>query len=144
MDFDSKRVIIKARVTDIDGEPQRRSNTLGEAFCKQVLGREFHAQPQPTGYDHVHIPGEFDSAEPKERWFVFDLNVTGELSKEDVAQIPHQVYLASRRGNTWEFIQRGSWVQKAKKGALRLTWGGKEEQKFVARMRNQMIVESTE
>lgn len=36
------------------------------------------------------------------RWFVFDLNVVTELALEDVARIPHQVFLASRQeGNKW-------------------------------------------
>ncbi|GAB1202902.1 hypothetical protein APSETT445_001526 [Aspergillus pseudonomiae] len=95
------RVIISACVTDIGGNPQRRHNTLGSAFCEEVLNREFHAPLQPTGYDHVHIPADFDSAKPVKRWFIFDLNVRGELGADEVAQIPHQVYLASRQGDNW-------------------------------------------
>ncbi|KAE8389271.1 hypothetical protein BDV23DRAFT_184673 [Aspergillus alliaceus] len=68
------RVIISACVTDIGGNPQRRHNTLGSAFCEEVLHREFRASLQPTGYDHVHIPADFDSVKPVKRWFIFDLN----------------------------------------------------------------------
>lgn len=55
----------------------------------------------PTIYDHVHIPGEFDSPKPKERWFIFDLNVTGTFCTEDIARLPHLVYLACRREGGW-------------------------------------------
>lgn len=82
-------------VTDIAGDPQRRHNSLGETFCKQVLGRPFHAELQPCCYDHVHIPADFDSDRPLKRWFIFDLGVQQQLPAEAVAQIPHSVYLAS-------------------------------------------------
>ncbi|KAF5866614.1 hypothetical protein ETB97_010707 [Aspergillus alliaceus] len=87
------RVIISACVTDIGGNPQRRHNTLGSAFCEEVLHREFRASLQPTGYDHVHIPADFDSVKPVKRWFIFDLNVRGELEADEVARVPHSVYL---------------------------------------------------
>ncbi|GMF67424.1 unnamed protein product [Aspergillus oryzae] len=95
------RVIISACVTDIGGNPQRRHSTLGSAFCEEVLNREFRASLQPTGYDHVHIPADFDSTKPVKRWFIFDLDVRAELGADEVAQIPHQVYLASRQGDNW-------------------------------------------
>ncbi|KAB8076362.1 hypothetical protein BDV29DRAFT_170110, partial [Aspergillus leporis] len=130
------RVIISACVTDIGGHPQRRHNTLGTAFCEEVLNREFFATLQPAGYDHVHIPADFDAVKPVKRWFVFDLNVRGELGAADVAQIPHRVYLASRQGDKWTFIPRPQWVESAKLRANSYTWGGRLEQKIVAGMKN--------
>lgn len=89
------RIVIYARVTDITGCPRRRYLTLGEAFCANVLGHEYHYDLDPAGYDHVHIPADFCSSEPLKRWFILDLDVMQPLTKEEVSQLPHEVYLAS-------------------------------------------------
>ena len=91
------RITIYARVTDIDGCPQRRHVTIGEDFCENILNRAFRPQLHPAGYDHVHIPADFDSQKPIRRWFILDLNVVEPLYKDAVLQLPHQVYLASRQ-----------------------------------------------
>lgn len=95
MDDTPERVIVYACVTNIPGEPQRRYSTLGRILCKQVFGREFQSKLQPPRYDHVHIPGDFDSDQPVKRWFIFDLNVKQQLDTKAVAQLPHSVFLAS-------------------------------------------------
>lgn len=95
MDDTPERVIVYACVTNIPGDPQRRHNTLGEMLCKQVFGREFQLKLQPPRYDHVHIPGDFDSDKPVKRWFIFDLNVKQQLDTKAVTQLPHSVFLAS-------------------------------------------------
>lgn len=95
------RIAVYACVTDIDGCPQRRHVKLGEAFCRDILNRAFNATLHPAGYDHIHIPPDFDSSNPLKRWFILDLDVTQPLSKEDVLQLPHQVYLASHQGDKW-------------------------------------------
>ena len=97
MDGCSIRVIMWVCVTDIPDDPQRRHNTLGDAFCREVLDRDFNKQLQASGYDHVHIPADFDSDLSLKRWFIFDLNVKEELNEKDVLQIPHLVYLASHK-----------------------------------------------
>lgn len=89
------RVCIYVKVTDIPGNPLRRTTTVGEEFCNQILGRPFQNQLSLLGYDQDHIPANFDSPNPVSVWFVYDLNVTGELSKEQMDDIPHYVYLAS-------------------------------------------------
>lgn len=91
------RIIIYACVTDIDGCPQRRHVKIGEEFCETVLNRAFHPTLHPAGYDHIHIPADFDSPKPLKRWFILDLEVTQLLNQEDVLQLPHQVYLASQQ-----------------------------------------------
>lgn len=91
------RIIIYACVTDIDGCAQRRHVKLGEDFCSTTLHRPFNPTLRPAGYDHVHIPGDFDSEQPLKRWFIVDLHVTQPLDKEAVSLLPHQVYLASRQ-----------------------------------------------
>jgi methylsterol monooxygenase len=95
MDGCAARVVIWTCVTDIPGVPQGRHHALAQAFCAKHLQRDFNWKLQASGYDHVHIPGDFDSDQPLKRWFILDLNVTGELGKEDVLRIPHQVFLAS-------------------------------------------------
>lgn len=98
MDSHPTRIVIYARVTDIDGCPQGRHVKIGEEFCENILSPPFRPSVHPEGYDHVHIPGDFDSQEPLKRWFILDLDVTQPLSEEDVLQLPHQVYLASQQG----------------------------------------------
>lgn len=92
------RVCIRACVTDIPGNPQARAVTLGTLFCEDVLNRSFQRALNTSHYDHCHIPADFDSHESITRWFVYDLDVTCELAKEDIGNIPHRVFLASRQG----------------------------------------------
>ncbi|EAU31844.1 predicted protein [Aspergillus terreus NIH2624] len=138
MDDEPTRVIVYTCVTDIPGDPQRRHNTLGQALCKQVFGREFHAELRPSSYDHVHIPADFDSDQPLKRWFIFDLNVKDQITVEAVSQIPHAVYLASCQSGELIFIPRDVWAEKAKSRAKSYTWGGKMEQKMVDEMRERL------
>lgn len=97
MDPHPTRIIIYACVTDIDGCPQRRYLKIGEDFCASMLNRPFSPTLHPAGYDHVHIPADFDSLKPLKRWFIVDLDVVQPLNQEDVLQLPHQVYLASQQ-----------------------------------------------
>jgi adenylate cyclase len=64
---DSRRVIIRVRVTDIPGCNQKRFHTLDNDFCQHRLERSIRAVPSLLGYDHPHIPGEFDSDQPLKR-----------------------------------------------------------------------------
>jgi len=50
---------------------KRRHNTLGEAFFRQILYRNFKIGPQVSSYGHVHIPDDFDSDLPLKRWSIF-------------------------------------------------------------------------
>ncbi|KAJ5348205.1 hypothetical protein MYU51_011051 [Penicillium brevicompactum] len=134
--MDPTRVIIYACVTDIVGSPQRRHLRLGEDLC-MMMNRPFQAALSPAGYDHVHIPADFDSENPIRRWFIVDLNVTQALSREEVSHIPHQVYLASRQNGKLTFIARDHWADKAKARAASYIWGGRQEQKMIDVMRNE-------
>lgn len=98
MGSEPTRVAIYATVTDIAGCPQRRHVQISQQFCKYI-NRKFHPDLDPTLYDHVHIPADFDTPEPLRRWFILDLNVTRALDNEEVRKLPHQVYLATRRGD---------------------------------------------
>lgn len=97
----STRVIIRACVTDIPGEVNRRPNTLGQIFCTEVLHRDFRPAIQLSGFDSMHIPPQFDSSEPICRWFVCDLNVVEELDDKQLLRIPHVVYQASLVDRKW-------------------------------------------
>ncbi|KAL4915470.1 hypothetical protein BDW62DRAFT_124645 [Aspergillus aurantiobrunneus] len=131
------RIIVYVCVSDIPGHPQRRHIALGDAVCRDLLSRKFHDAPRPAVYDHVHIPADFDSGLPLNRWFIFDLNVRESLSSTDVKRIPHQVYLASRQGDEWVFIRRDRSTERAKSKAASFTWGGCSEQEFVSEMRKE-------
>lgn len=97
MDAHPTRIVIYACVTDIDGWPQSRYVKIAGAFCENVLNRAFNHTLNPEGYDHIHIPGDFDSLQPLRRWFILDLDVIQRLDKEDVLRLPHQVFLATRQ-----------------------------------------------
>ena len=97
MDAHPTRIVIYACVTDIDGCPQSRHVKIGEAFCENVLNRAFNPSLHPAGYDHTHIPADFDSPKPLRRWFILDLDVLQPLNKEDTLKLPHQVFLATRQ-----------------------------------------------
>ncbi|KAL6234335.1 hypothetical protein BDW75DRAFT_241234 [Aspergillus navahoensis] len=131
------RVLVYARVSDIPGHPQARHIALGDLLTGDLLGRKFHAIPRPPVYDHVHIPADFDSSQPLERWFIFDLNVGESLSRSEVTRLPHLVYLASRQGDQWLFIRRDTSLEKAKTKAASFTWGGRSEQKLVSELKDQ-------
>ncbi|KAL2834174.1 hypothetical protein BDW59DRAFT_137448 [Aspergillus cavernicola] len=135
METPATRAMIHTCITDIPGLPQQRHTTLGELFCKKVLGREFHGKLQPACYDHVHIPADFDSELPLKRWFIIDLGVKQQLTTEAVSDIPHLVYLGTWQNDELIFIPREKWTQTAISRAGSYTWGGRLEQRQVAEMR---------
>lgn len=76
------RVCIRVCVTDVPDNPLDRTATLGREFCSKILNRPFQSIPGLSEYDHDHIPPSFDSPNPVSVWFVYDFNVTCELTKE--------------------------------------------------------------
>ncbi|KAL5335589.1 hypothetical protein BJX70DRAFT_390531 [Aspergillus crustosus] len=135
MELNPIRAVIWANVTDIPGDPQTRSDTLAEAFCAQVLKREFSPTLQPSSYDYVHIPADIDSDKPLKRWFIIDFDVKEQLPTQSVILLPHLVYLARYQHPEWIFIARDNWKQHAILRARSLTWGGRLNQRRVAEMR---------
>lgn len=97
MDSAPARIVIRACVVDIDGCPHRRHVKIGEDFCDIVLKHVFNPTLHPAKYDHIYIPADCDSLKPLKRWFILDLNVSEPLSREDVLQLPNQVYPASQQ-----------------------------------------------
>lgn len=95
------RVIIRVCVTDLPGDPRRRHTTLGELFSDRVLHRPIQQVPSANGYDGIVIPPKFDSDKPVRVWFIYDLNVKDEKTKDEILDIPHYVYLATRNGDIW-------------------------------------------
>jgi hypothetical protein len=98
---DARRVLLRVCVTDIPGSNQKRFHTLGNDFSQHQFGRDIQDKPSFAGYDHPHIPGDFDSDKPLKRWFIYDFNVEGPLTKEQTLALPHEVYIASRQGEHW-------------------------------------------
>lgn len=93
------RVIIHVQVSDIPGEASKRQDTLAQAICQHLLHRQFRGRPQTTGYDGMHIPSEVDSPLPLKRWIIYDFNVTREMSEDELQQVPHRCFLASRQND---------------------------------------------
>jgi len=98
---DARRVLLHVCVTDIPGPTQKRFHTLGNDFSQYQFKRNIQDEPSSLGYDHPHIPGDFDSDKPLKRWFIYDFNVKGPLTKEQTLALPHEVYLASRQDEDW-------------------------------------------
>ena len=93
------RVCVYVRVTDVLGNPPKRFRILGDALCQHLFKRDMNAMIDPLGYDACHIPPDFDSETPVRRWFAYDLNVTSVLTTEEVQELPHLVFMASRQQN---------------------------------------------
>jgi hypothetical protein len=58
------RIIIRARVTEIPGNANRRDISLGEIFLEKVLSRPFRREITPQGYDLAIIPPSFNLENP--------------------------------------------------------------------------------
>lgn len=101
MNNEPLRVIIRTCVTDIPGEPTERVYHLGGHFCQQILRRPLNINLQTTCYDAMHFLPNFDSKNAVRAWFIYDFNVTGPLTREEVCTITHEVYHASRQDNSW-------------------------------------------
>ncbi|KAL8381206.1 hypothetical protein RB595_005473 [Gaeumannomyces hyphopodioides] len=124
------RVIIRTRVTNISGPPEDRAHNLGQIFCSHVLNRQLRVAPdgddggdgQP--FDAVHFLPLCDSPRPVHAWFMYDLNFDSRGSPQDLAQIPHEVYLCSLIDGRWIFTRRGIWSDEARKRSASHQWGG--------------------
>jgi hypothetical protein len=49
----------------------------------------------------MHFLPNCDSENNVNAWFLYDFNVTGPLDKGQVSPIPHEVYHATRQGESW-------------------------------------------
>lgn len=74
---------------------------LAQDFSEQVRNRPFNNNRQAECHDSEHILPRFDSDNAVKAWFIIDFNVKCSLSKEEVLALPHEVYLASRQGDSW-------------------------------------------
>jgi hypothetical protein len=98
---DPVRVLIRARLWDIPGDREQRVYRLGRDFCIQNLRRELNIKITPEGYDAMHFLPRFDSCDDLTTWFIYDFNVTSSLNTEELLNIPHQVYHATRQDDSW-------------------------------------------
>lgn len=87
--MESQRIIIRAPVQQIPGDPLERPFTLCDRFCRSVIGR-----PLDRNSDGVHIPPSFDSDQDVRIWFMLDLGVSTPISREDLQKVPLKAYLA--------------------------------------------------
>jgi hypothetical protein len=101
MTDDPLRVIIRACVTDIPGNKFARSTRLAQDFSEQIRKRPFNNNLKAECHDSEHILPRFDSDDAVRAWFIIDFNITRSLSKEEILALPHEVYLATRQGDSW-------------------------------------------
>lgn len=148
---DSAHMILRVLTIDIPGNLQDRQNTIARMFCKQVLNCLFNREIQVSKYDYSHVTPDFDSNTPVRRWFIYDLNVTHPLTRQEILSLAHVVYQVSQQGNKWYvsgtithydliwlsrfFIVKERWVENVKQYCNIYHWGGKLEQEKVAQMR---------
>jgi hypothetical protein len=95
------RVVIRVCVTDIPAKPVERVYRLGCDFCQQILNRSFNKNLHDECHDAMHFLPNCDSENNVNAWFLYDFNVTGPLDKGQVSAIPHEVYHATRQGESW-------------------------------------------
>jgi hypothetical protein len=50
-------------------------------FRLHILGRIIMQEISLTGYDGITIPPGFNSEKPVDRWFIYDLNVSGDSAR---------------------------------------------------------------
>lgn len=91
---EEQRVIIRAHVQTIPGNPQSRPFTLGELFSQEVFYRPLRTEHSADGFDAVHIPPGFDSPNDVKVWFMFDFGVKRDIDRAELVEIPLHVYLA--------------------------------------------------
>ncbi|KLU81440.1 hypothetical protein MAPG_00529 [Magnaporthiopsis poae ATCC 64411] len=125
------RVILRTRVTNISGPPEDRARNLGQIFCLHVLNRQLKTGPDDDDddddgrpFDVVHLLPLCDSPHPVHAWFMYDLNFDSQAAPQDLAQIPHEVYLCSLIDGRWIFTRRGIWSDEARKRSSSHQWGG--------------------
>ena len=92
-----RRILIHISVTAIPGAPAKRPWTLWELFCQQQLQRKpIYKESVPTdGFDSIHIPPNFDSANNIRVWFLIDVGVKEYIPPAEVVNLPHEVYRIS-------------------------------------------------
>jgi len=137
---DEIRIAIRVRVTDLPGDPNRRDVTLGELFSEKVLFRPIKPVTTVDGYDGVVLMGGFNSKNPVDVWFIYDLNVRGKKTREELLATPHKVYTASKHNDDWVFVPKDSWIDTVKTKAKMYSWGGKTQQEELANMRNDLTM----
>jgi hypothetical protein len=98
--MDQRRIIIKARLTDIEGLPEERVKNLGQTFCANVLQRDLNLS-QDLPRDEMHFLPNCHSVNPVPAWFIYDLNYMGKLGARELEEITHEVYSASLVNHHW-------------------------------------------
>lgn len=98
----SARVIVRACLADLPGNPRDRENTIASLVCELILKREFNRKLRVSTYDFAHITPGLDTMEPTvRRWFICDFNVTSELTQDELLSLPHFVYSLSLQNGNW-------------------------------------------
>jgi len=89
------RVLIRARVVDIPGDPLKRPWTLWQSFCHEKLKRDpIYDSDSGERRDELHIPGGFDASTDIKRWFLIDVGVRGPKSPAEHLCLHYKVYRA--------------------------------------------------
>lgn len=78
-------VAIRYRSTNVPGSVSDRARFVASDFATRSLGRSFD-----YSQDFVHLPFDFDTAEPKNIWILCDFNVRDPI--EDIQKIPFQAW----------------------------------------------------
>lgn len=94
-------MIIRALVTDIEGAPEERVKVFGQIFASQILGRTFNPRRQDTPHDELHFLPGCDSRKPTKGHFIYDINFSKDLTKDELQQIRHDVYYAHLHNGEW-------------------------------------------
>lgn len=84
-----QRVIIRAHVKHILGNPLAHPFTLGKLFSQKILNRELRKEWNPNGLDAIHILPGFDSQND-----IIDFGVKCHIKRPELTKTPHQQYLA--------------------------------------------------
>lgn len=96
-EFESEaRILIRAQVQSIPGDPLARPVTLGQIFCQTQLERDLVLDDENPTFDVPHVPPQFDSNDNISVWFMFDLGVRRQkpIARAELSKVPLEAYFA--------------------------------------------------
>ncbi|SMY27246.1 unnamed protein product [Zymoseptoria tritici ST99CH_1A5] len=123
-----RRVLIRAHVEQIPGDPYARPWNIWTIFCELQLNRSARTDlsVSPHNIDFVHVLPGFDSLNDTKAWFLTDVGVDQEQDDTlDVSLLPHDFYLAhyDSEKSEWTFVKRPELTNEYRQYFRRWHWG---------------------
>lgn len=103
MDDLPRRILIRASVQQIPGQPCARPWAIWDLFCETLYKRNARYTLEDScpeaGIDAVHVLPGYDSSHDTKAWFMTDVRVKKENLSVDLESIPFEIYRAAYNAN---------------------------------------------